>query len=439
MRSKTVLGLAALCVTVALTAVTWKAWDMFGPTHRPMLEGWNDSGYYFWLPAVVIDHNLDFAHELAISGTVTPAARKAGLKQPRTKTGLLPSKYPPGWALGSLPFFLAAYAVAPAGATGFEPIFMLSVWLGQMLYAAGGLWIATLVIRRLVPGAPAATAVLAVWLASPLVYYQSARVSLSHSQVFVLAVAVFWLTLLIADGDRRGRVWLALGFAGALLVATRNIAVVYMIFPAVLLVRHLRSWRAVGWFALGAAGPTAVQMIAWKLLFGSWIAYSYGGEGFDFAHLHLLGVLFSPFHGFFYWQPLLLVGFGGLVWWTWRHPVGWPWLASFVVITVLNAAWPCWWFASSFGNRGFEVAVFFGMFGVAVLWRTARDRPTWRRLLVGTVSLAVVGNLALFAMFLTRRIPREAPVTYVQDARAFVAWIEGAPRPKHFPSAPGAL
>jgi hypothetical protein len=83
--------------------------------------------------------------------------------------------------------------------------------------------------------------------------------------------------------------WLALGFAGALLVATRNIAVVYLIFPAVLLIRHGRSGRAVGWFVLGAAGPAAAQLIAWKLLFGSWIAYSYGNEVFDFAHLHLEG------------------------------------------------------------------------------------------------------------------------------------------------------
>jgi hypothetical protein len=394
-----------LCLLVAVTEVTWKAWDMFGPSHRPMLEGRNDSGYYFWLPAVVIDHNLDFAHQLAISGTVTPEARKAGLARPRTETGLLPSKYPPGLAMGSLPFFLAAYAVPPAGATGFEPEFMLSVWIGQMLYAAGGLWIAALIIRRLVPGAPASVSVLSVWLASPLVYYQTARISLSHSQVFVLAMVVFWLTLVIVGGDHRGRMWLALGFAGALLVATRNIAVVYMIFPAVLLIRLGRSGRAVGWFALGAAGPAAAQLIAWKLLFGSWIAYSYGNEVFDFAHLHLEGVLFSPFHGFFYWQPLLLVGLCGLIWWTWRRPVGWLWLVPFGVIIILNAAWPCWWLGSSFGNRGFEVPVFFGMFGIAVLWRAVRHSPAWRRLLVGTISLAVAWNLVLLALFLTRRIP----------------------------------
>ena len=123
---------------------------MFGSVRRPMLEGWNDSFYYFWLPAVVINHDLDFADQLAHSGTVTAQARDAGLTQPRTATGLLPNKYPPGWAFGSLPFFLVAHAVAPARSTGFEPVYMMAVWLGQMAYAAAGLWLAALIIRQLV-------------------------------------------------------------------------------------------------------------------------------------------------------------------------------------------------------------------------------------------------------------------------------------------------
>jgi hypothetical protein len=45
------------------------------------------------------------------------------------------------------------------------------------------------------------------------------------------------------------------------------------------------------------------------------------------------------------------------------------------------------------------------MFGIAVLWRAVRHSPAWRRLLVGTISLAVAWNLVLLALFLTRRIP----------------------------------
>jgi hypothetical protein len=400
-----------------------------------MLQGWDDSFYYFWLPAVVIDHDLDFSNQLAHSGTMDPPARDAGLLQPRTATGLLPSKYPPGWALGSLPFFLAAHVMAPAGATGFEPVYLLAVWLGQILYGAAGLWIAVNIIRRLIPEGAAAVAVLAVWLASPLVYYQTIRVSMAHSQLFALAMAIYWLALRVVDGDERRRIWLTLGFCSAMLVATRNIDVVYLAFPAVVLARHLRSWRAAKWLALGAAGPIAVQLVAWKIIFGSWLVYSYGGEKFCFTDMHVLEVLFSPKHGWFYWHPLLLVGLLAFLFWPLQRPIGWTMVGSLVAIIGLNAAWPSWWFASSFGNRGFEVATFFSMLGLAVLFGATRNRRVWRRVLAAAVALAVMWNLILLALFVTRRIPQDEAVTYGDVEHALAAWIstsngacEGPPR-----------
>jgi hypothetical protein len=268
--------------------------------------------------------------------------------------------------------------------------------------------------------------VLAVWLASPLVYYQTVRISLSHSQVFALAMAVFWLAIRVADGDGRRRTWVALGFCSALLVITRNISVVYLVFPAALLIRHLRSWWAAAWLSLGAAGPVAVQMAAWKILFGSWLAYSYGTEWFDFAHPHVLDVLFSPRHGWFYWHPLLLVGIVGFLGWTPRRSVGWPWVASLGAIIFLNAAWPCWWFASSFGNRGFEVGTFLGMLGLAALFSALQTRQFWRRTLACLVSLAVLWNVLLLSLFLSRRIPREEAVTYADAGRALANWFVGS-------------
>jgi len=415
--------LVALCLAVAAAGMTWKAWDMFGPGRRPMLQGWDDSFYYFWLPAVVIDHSLDFTSQVAHSGTIEPGARDAALAGPRTATGLLPTKYPPGWAIGSLPFFLAARGLAPAGSTGFEPIYLISVWLGQLAYAAAGIAFAISMIRRLVPNGSAAVAVLVTWLASPLVYYQTVRLSLSHSQVFALAMTVFWLALGVEDGDRRRRVWFALGFCGALLVVTRNVASVYLAFPAVLAIRHLRSWRGVGWLALGAAGPAAVQLVVWRMFFGSWIAYSYGGERFDFTHTHMAEDLFSPRHGWFYWHPLLLVGIVGFIGWAWRRPIAWPWVASLAAIVVLNAAWPTWWLGSSFGNRGFEVATFFCMVGLAALFGAFRERPFLTAILAGVAGMAVVWNLALLALFLAHRIPSEGAVTYADAGRAMVRWF----------------
>jgi len=414
--------LVILCAAVAAAGSIWQAWDMFGPAKRPMLQGWDDSFYYYWLPSVVIDHDLDFSNQLAQSGTVTPAARDEGLAQSRTATGLIPNKYPPGWALGSLPFFLLAHIFSSAGATGFEPIYLLCVWCGQLLYAAAGIWLAIKILTRFFPESIASFGVLLGWLASPLVYYQTARLSMSHSQVFALAMAAYWLALQIADGDSRRRIWMLLGFCAALLVVTRNVSVVYLAFPGLILAKKLRSAGSALCLGLGAAGPVAMQMIAWKILYGSWLFYSYEGERFDFTQWHLVDVLFSPRHGWFYWNPLMLVGVVGFSAWAWHRTNGIAWLVSLGAATALNAAWPTWWLGSSFGHRGFEVATFFAMVGLAVLLNATVLRPFLRQLLVTMIALAITWNILLLALYCTRRISHEQPVTYAEVARALANW-----------------
>jgi hypothetical protein len=410
--------LVALCAGVTAVGLSWPAWDMFGPERRPMLQGWDDSFYYFWLPSVVIDHDVDFSNQLANSGTIDPATRDLALTRPRTPTGLVDAKYPPGWAIASLPFFLVAHVFSGPHATGFEPVYLVMVWLGQGFYAFVGAWLAIKILERYFSPTLALIAFLSAWLASPLVYYQTARLSMSHSQVFTLAMATFWLALRISDRGGRRADWAALGFVSALLVVTRNVAVVYLLLPALVVIRQGRSLLAIGWLLIGAAAPVAAQLLAWKALYGKWIAYSYGGERFDFRQLHLGSILFSPRHGWFYWHPLMLVGMAGFVAWAWHRTEGRAWLISLGVAILLSAAWPMWWLGSSFGYRGLEIATFFAAIGLAVLLEATRRHAVARGVLAAVIAVAVLWNVAMFGLFLTQRIPREGPVTYAQAIEA---------------------
>jgi hypothetical protein len=424
---KAAWSLAACCVLVAVAGVTWTAWDMYAPQRKPMLQGWDDSFYYYWLPAVVIHHDLDFTPLLASSGTVEARMRIPGLVQPRTATGLLPNKYPPGWAMASLPFFLAANVGAPKGATGFEARYLMTVCIGQIFYAVLGLWLAVKIVARYFPTRTAYFAVVVCWLASPLIYYQSVRIWVSHSQVFVLATAMTWVSLEL--WERKGGMWrwAALGFLAAMLVVTRNLTVVYLIFPAWVAARRLRSFGAASGLFLGALGPVVCQLLAWKLVYGSWILYSYSGEKFDFHHLHLSEIFFSPLHGWFYWHPLLLVGMLGFLFWLPRRPEGWAWMASFAAVSVLNAAWWCWWLASSFGYRGFEVPTLLAMIGLAQVIHATRTSSRLGRLLAVACGVAVAWNLALCTLYLGHRIERQAPVTHAVAARAMVNFVLNRP------------
>ena len=415
--------LGVLCLVVAVVSLTWQGWDMFGARHRSLLKGWDDSFYYFWLPSVVIDHDLDFTNQLADSGAFNEEIRHYALSQPPTPSGLMPNKYPPGWALGSLPFFLLAHAFAPEHSTGFEPIYVTAVWAGQLLYAGLGLWLASVIIARYFSPSIARAAVLVGWLVSPLIYYQTVRLAMSHSQLFTLGMAVFWLSLEIEEREARTRHWALLGFCAAFLFITRNVAIVYLVLPGIVAVRKLRSLRAVAAVVLGAALPLLIQIGAWRILFGSWLVHSYGGERFDFAELHLAEVLFSPRHGWFYWHPLLLPAIAAFAFWARNRVAGRAWLISFFLIVVLNAAWSTWWLGLSFGYRGLEISIFFAMVGLATLLQAAGNHPLMRRVLQVVIVVAIVWNLLLLALFITHRIPSEEAVTYGDVCRATLDWL----------------
>jgi hypothetical protein len=282
-------------------------------------------------------------------------------------------------------------------------------------------------VSRFSPTLIATIAVLTAWLASPLVYYQGARLAMPHSQVFMLAMLSFWAAFRIAEGDQRARTWALLGFASALLVLTRNVAIIHLVWPALVVVRHLRSRRAASALLAGAVPVIVVQLLAWKALYGSWLVYTYGGERFDFGHLHVGSILFSARHGWFYWHPLLLLGTVAFLPWAWRRIEGRAWLLSLVTITLLNAAWATWWLGSSFGHRGFEVPTLFAAIGLACVWQAVSSRPSLRRVLGGVAACCIAWNLMLLALFLTQRISRQEQVTYSDSARAFIDWLDGLP------------
>ncbi len=168
-----------------------------------------------------------------------------------------------------------------------------------------------------------------------------------------------------------------------------------------------------------------VQLVAWKGLYGRWLPDAYVGESFLFREPQLRAVLFSPFHGLFYWSPLLLLGaiaFFGWMWWgssaRWRRAEA-CWVVSLLATYYLNAAWECWWFGASFGSRAFEGCVLFFMVGTAFGFEVLR-RSRWRFAMLGVVTILILANLALLNAWRRNWIPADAPVTFAEMLRG--AW-----------------
>jgi hypothetical protein len=403
---------------------------------RSALRGYDNTFNYLWLRSAMVDHDWDFRNDLEACNTLSPAYRAAALALPRTPTGRIPDKYGVGWSVVTLPFYLLADACVALGRwfgvwnlqqDGFNPVYQVCIQLGHVGIAVSALVLAARTVGDwLGDRAAASTGVLLVWAASPMVYYQAFDVGMSHGTA-LFAVALCGYSLFRARLDPTPvcgwRWWMLAGAGWGLAAVTRFELGVFGLLAA-------WSWceRAVhgkgvaapvAWFLAGAAPLILLQAWAWHIVYGRWLVFSYGaaGESFRWTSPQLLPSLVSAWHGLFYWHPFLLIGTAGLGWWAWkRRGLACLLFAIFWVEVYIHAAWWCWWFASSFGNRSCDAGLLPLMAGVGWLWQRARGR--WRRVLLGVGLGAGVWNFYILLLYRVFAISHKDPVTWLQMVEA---------------------
>jgi hypothetical protein len=114
---------------------------------------------------------------------------------------------------------------------------------------------------------------------------------------------------------------------------------------------------------------------------------------------------------------MLLVASAGLVAFCWRNMAfGAPLLVVFLLTIYVNAAWWCWWFGASFGQRAFDGSMPALILGLAWLFEHYGGRSADRLFRMGGI-LAVTNVLALI-LYRFQLIPRNQPVTWLDGASA---------------------
>lgn len=401
------------------------------------LRGWDNSFYYMWVRSLIIDQDIHFANEIAINNTLAPDYLKIAQDIPLTETGYIPNKYGIGWGLLSLPIFIIIDAVVVSlhwlgweslSRDGYNPIYQIGLQCGHLGYAFMGLFFAWKTCRLFVDKHTATIAVCSTWGCSMLLYYQSLNLSMAHNLVFSLISVNYYCTLKLREHTSGPyKKLLALIFlTGGLLVVTRYQAAVYLLFPAIVLIQYLyrRKAQALSPLLLTlplAVIPVALQLLAWKVIYGQYIVSTYAenGEHFTLKGAAWLEVLFSPNHGHFYWHPLMLLSvIGFIVWAIKRERVGLIWLISGAITYVVNATWWCWSLGSSFGLRNFEGTIFFSMCGMAYLISIAKEHPFYISLLKSVIILALLWNINLVILYATNVISRNSAVTFAQMLKA---------------------
>jgi hypothetical protein len=301
--------------------------------------------YYAYVRSLVIDGDLDFANEIALRPP------SGGLI---FRNGAPLNKYPVGAPLLALPAYAATHAImraqAPVGTVlhGYERPYVYAYALSQFAFAMLGMGCLYLVLRRFTNPLPSAMAVVSASLSTELLRYTTADLIMSHAAA---SFSIAWCLLesfRLREGPTRVTQWMRTGAAAALVVMVRLQSGVFLLIPAVAALDALRTVRTnpVGYrvlcvFAAIAGGllTCTPQLLAWRVMFGTWIANGYSAEmAFTWfaPHVREVGWLLIK------WLPLLLLGLWGTAVLAFRRRD--LLLAALMVCTLITIyVTACWW------------------------------------------------------------------------------------------------
>ncbi|HVT88626.1 MAG TPA: glycosyltransferase family 2 protein [Tepidisphaeraceae bacterium] len=379
------------------------------------------TGYYAYLPSLVIDHDLNFDNQMAVQYPVPDIDYANDMQH---------NRWPIGVTLSIAPAFLVAHVSAIAlhhltgwavfAPHGYSPIyyFFCIAWI-MALGLAGMIVADKLIVERFaIRGRTVAAAIVTTWLSTNYVWYFAREPLLAHMAGATWVIFSVYLIHRIDQTTSQGKlVWWHLpmiSFCTAMAIAcrmTNGFIAPMFIYLAINLYQRKLIVPALKLMPLIviAAAPLAIHFAIMKAIQGQVMASSMEGLGygprerFYWTHPALLRSLFSSRHGLFFATPTLLLAGWGLVWHIMRRR-GWRdgWLmsliASAIVLWYVNASWYAWWFGPSVGNRGYvELAGLYAIgFAFLYTWMETVGR-TQRRIVLTLLALFIAFNYVLAA------------------------------------------
>lgn len=325
-------------------------------------------GYYIYLPAVVIDHDVTLRRTVE-RRYGNPPVGAPGIRHVSTKTSddRLLDKYPVGEAVLLAPFFaLGELAAFATGTTrdGYSRPYQVAAGLSGLAYGLLGLAILGNLLLRWFSREAVVIGLVAITFGTPLFHHATYDAIFSHVYSFFLFALILRLSVAMWELPRRITA-IALGAACGLITIVRPTNVVVLLIPALIGITRMRhipqrvraAPRRPELIILGVVAFFTMlvpQIAYWRVATGKFIVYSYGNEHLDLLHPHLGEVLFSVRKGLFFWSPLLLIAVAGLPLLRRFSPELFvPTVVFLVVDAWVIASWETWWYGGSYGMRPF--------------------------------------------------------------------------------------
>lgn len=323
------------------------------------------AGYYCYLPAVFIYHDLNFGY-LRDPEFIGKYKAEFGYHPENwflnSFDGYKITKYPSGPAICEAPFFLLACAFTKFSSydmDGYSFWFRVFYIMATLFFAFLGLFYLYKLLRLFVDTHKSVFITCVIALATNFYYYACVWLGSAHIFNFFFCACFMYNWFKFMDKFEIKRLMLMALLFG-MIVLMRPTDCILALFPFMLLVTSkklkdffmflkdnlLKTAVAIILFFV----PILIQMTFWKLATGHWVCYSYQDEGFDFLHPHIWGGLFSFHKGWLLYTPIMAFALYGMFKYCKREFYV-SLTATLLVFWFIVFSWWSWWYGGSFGCR----------------------------------------------------------------------------------------
>lgn len=405
------IALAFLVLLFLVLFFVYKKYDLLN------VLKWDVAGYYLYLPATFIYEDLDgvaFYEELSEEYKTADGRANYGIYF--QEDGRPVMKYTAGMAILYTPGFLAGHLIARATgypADGFSQPYQFMLLFTSILYAFLGLLFLRKILLRYYEDWLVALTLLIIGLGTNYYYYVVDEGAMPHIHLFALVAILLYCTVRWHETFRwKYALWIGVTLGMAALV--RPTEILFAIIPLCWgvgsetgpreqlqkFLRHGRQFLAAAAIIIAIG---SIQLIYWKWATGSWIYYSYHGEGhFDFSNPHIWEGLFSYRKGWLVYTPVMLFALAGI--YRLRKAVPQllvPLLAFIIIYLYVTFSWNPWWYGGSFGMRPLVQAYVLFALPLAAFLEWA-GRRLWLFLPIMAV-IVFLGYLNIYQSFQRRK------------------------------------
>jgi hypothetical protein len=327
-------------------------------------EIWSDKAFYYvYLPATFIYH---FDASKFPEGIESETGYGISLDLQNNKVLI---KTTCGVSILVAPFFLVAHLAATVfdlRPDGFSMIYQQMAVVAGVFYLILGLFFLKKVLDNYFRSWITYVTLLFLLAGTNLYFYGLDDVLMSHVYSFFLISLFLYLLKMFYDEQKRKYVhFFLLGLVASMLVLIRPTNVIILFIALFFDARSFKdAWNRILLFLKPRYLVTLVvtgfivflpQLIYWKYIFGSFLYYSYVGEGFsNWLQPRIIEIWFSPLNGLFLYNPILVFMIAGMLMMIIKRiPNGIFILGFFLFISYLFSSWGVWYFGGAHGSRPF--------------------------------------------------------------------------------------